>query len=305
VSEYLRLQFGETSFADELARSIHRHSGGNPLFVAALVRDLVASGVVTRDNETWRLALPVNRIEPGVPPSLQEMLNEQFDRLTEAEQRALRQASAIGGRFPTWAVAAGPDDLDDVEQICEGLAERRSFIRAAGMGELADGTTSAYYEFDHALYRQAVYRRLSDVSRSKLHRLIGERLETLYGPRTLALAPELAVHFEKAHQYERAIRYLVDAAGNAARRFAIPRLARRAPARQGLVFRLPADRRTTLEIQILQRMATPITRSGDGGIGLGVRGRIDARHAGRVTAAQVEAQSCFARPLGLLDPSAR
>src|SRR5215468_3647930 len=105
--------------------------------------------------------------------------------------------------------------------MCEQRAERRLFVRTAGMGELADGTISAYYEFQHSLYRQAVYRRLSDVSRSKLHRLIGERLETLFGPRTIALAPELALHFEEAHQYERAIRYLMDAAGNAARRFAV------------------------------------------------------------------------------------
>ena len=303
VSEYLSLQFSGASFGDDLARSIHRHSGGNPLFVAALVRDLVASGVVTRDNETWRLALPVNRIEPGVPPSLQEMLNEQFDRLTEAEQRALRKASAIGERFPTWAVAAGPDELDDVEQICEGLAERRSFIRAAGMGELAGGTTSAYYEFHHSLYRQAVFRRLSDVSRSKLHRLIGERLETLFGPRTLALAPELAVHFEKAHQYERAIRYLMDAAGHAARRFAIRDSLDVLQHAMGLVSRLPADRRAALEIQILQR-------TGDAHYALGAMvesasafeaASTLATRAG-ATHAQVEAQSCFARPLGLLDP---
>src|SRR5262249_59313206 len=142
-----------------------------------------------RDRETWRLAVPVDRIEPGVPQSLQEMLSEQFDRLTEAEQHVLRRASAIGERFPAWAVAAAPTELDDIEQVCERLAERRLFIRTAGMAELADGTVSAYYEFHHSLYRQAVYRRLSDVSRSKLHRLIGERLETVFGPRTLALAP--------------------------------------------------------------------------------------------------------------------
>src|SRR5262245_3882758 len=67
VSEYISLHFGDASVAADLAGPIHRHSGGNPLFVAALVRDLVAGGVVTRDRETWRLAVPVDRIEPGVP----------------------------------------------------------------------------------------------------------------------------------------------------------------------------------------------------------------------------------------------
>src|SRR5262249_29532096 len=58
VSEYLSLQFGQAGFAAELAGLIHRHSGGNPLFVAALVRDMVAGGVVVRDNDEWKLAVP-------------------------------------------------------------------------------------------------------------------------------------------------------------------------------------------------------------------------------------------------------
>ena len=303
VSEYLSLQFGGASFAADLARPIHRHSGGNPLFVAALVRDLVASGVVTQDNQKWRLAVPVDRIEPGVPPSLQEMLNEQFDRLTGAEQHALRKASAIGERFPAWTVAGGSAELDDVEQLCVQLAERRAFIRTAGIGELADGTISAYYEFQHSLYRQAVYGRLSDVSRSKLHRLIAERLETLFGLRTLALAPELALHFEKAHHYEPAIRYLMDAAGHAARRFAVRDALDVLQHAVDLVPRLPADHRAPLEMQILERI-------GDAHYALGAMvesaaafeaASTLATRAG-ITTAQVEAQCYLSRPLGLLDP---
>src|SRR5262249_49803519 len=302
-SEYISLPFGDASVAADLAGAIHRHSGGNPLFVAALVRDLVAGGVVTRDRERWKLTVPVDRIEPGVPQSLQEMLNEQFDRLTEAEQQALRKASVIGERFPAWAVAGEPSELDDIEQLCERLGERRLFIRTAGIGEMADGTVSAYYEFHHSLYRQALYRRLTDVSRSKLHRLIGERLETVFGPGTLALAPELAVHFETAHQYERDIRSLMDGAGNAARRFAIRDSLDVLQHAIGLASRLPADRRTPLEIQILERI-------GDAQFALGAMvesasafetASTLATQAG-ATAAQVEAQVCFARPLGLLDP---
>jgi len=221
VSEYVSLAFGPVRFADELAGLIHRHSGGNPLFVTALVRDLLANGIVVREGATWRLTAPVERIEPSVPATLQDMLNVQFDQLLDQEQRILRRASAIGERFAAWAVADGPGEIDAVERVCETLAERRLFIRGAGMGELADGTMSGFYQFHHALYRQAVYRRLSEVVRSKVHRSIGERLETLFGPPTLALAAELSLHFEKAHEYERAIKYLTLAAKNLERRFAL------------------------------------------------------------------------------------
>jgi DNA-binding winged helix-turn-helix (wHTH) protein/tetratricopeptide (TPR) repeat protein len=303
VSEYLSRQFTEATFADDLARSLHRHSGGNPLFVTALVRELVANRIITRDDKTWRLAVPVDQFEPGVPPSLQEMLNLQFDQLTDAEQQVLKKASAIAERFPAWVVATGAADVDDTENVCERLAERHLFIRPAGVGELTDGTMSAYYEFHHSLYRQAIYRRLSDVSRSRLHSLIAQRLETLFGPNTLALAPELALHFEKSHQYERAIRYLMDAAGNAARRFAVRDSLDVLLRARGLVSRLAADRQAPLEIQILERI-------GDAHYALGAM--VDSASAfeaasaraarASLTAAHVLAQTYFARPLGLLDP---
>jgi DNA-binding winged helix-turn-helix (wHTH) protein/tetratricopeptide (TPR) repeat protein len=303
VSEYLSLEFDGASFAIDLAGPIHRHTGGNPLFVAAMVRDLVASGVVTRDNDAWGLAAPIDRIEPRVPASLQDMLNVRFDQLTDAEQGALRRASAIGERFPAWMVAAAATDIDEVESVCERLAERRLFIRAAGMGELADGTLSAYYEFHHSLYRQAIYGRLSEVSRSKLHRLIGERLEALFGPPTLALASEIALHFEKAHEYERAIDYLMHAAGDAARRFAVRDSIDVLQHAVSLVPRLPLDRRAPLEIQILERIGDAHYVLGgmvESALAYETESTLAAR-AG-LTAAHVQAQSCFARPLGLLDP---
>jgi DNA-binding winged helix-turn-helix (wHTH) protein/tetratricopeptide (TPR) repeat protein len=303
VSEYLSLEFGDASFGVDLTGPIHRHTGGNPLFVTAMVRDLVASGIVVRDGDAWTLTAPVERIEPSVPASLQDMLNLQFDQLADADQRTLRKASAIGERFAAWTVAAAAADIDEVESICERLAERRLFIRAAGMGELADGTLSAYYEFHHSLYRQAIYRRLSEVSRSKLHRLIGERLETLFGPAALALAPEIALHFEKAHEYARAIEYLMHAAGHAARRFAVRDSVDVLQHAAGLVGRLPFDRRAPLEIRILERI-------GDAHYVLGAMVESALAHetasalAARagLTRAQVRAQSCLARPLGLLDP---
>jgi DNA-binding winged helix-turn-helix (wHTH) protein len=303
VSEYLSLAFGQVEFADDLAELIHRHSGGNPLFVTALVRDLLTNGTVTRDGASWRLTVAVERIEPAVPATLQDMLNVQFDQLTEPEQHALRRASAIGERFAAWAIADTSAEVDAVERVCEGLAERRLFIRGAGMGELADGTMAAFYQFHHALYRQAVYRRLSDVTRSKLHRATGERLETLFGPLTLSLASELAMHFEQAHEYERAIDYLMWAAKNAERRFALRESVDVLQHALALVPRVPVDRRTSRKLQLLSLIGDAHYVLGamvESALAYETASALAAR-AG-LTAAQVDAQSCFARPLGLLEP---
>ena len=303
VSEYLGREFEQAGFAPGLSSVIHRHSGGNALFVSALVRDLVANGIVVHHEGEWKLTAPVQSIAPGVPPSLQDMLNVQFDQLTSAEQRVLRMASVIGERFPVGMIATDAGELEEVEGVCEQLAERRLFIRPTGITELPDGTMSARYEFHHALYRQAIYGRLSDVGRSRLHLAAATRLEALFDSRPLAMAAELAAHFEKAHEYERAIHSLMFAAENAGRRFAIRDSLDVLQHATNLVPRVPPQRRTLLEIQILERI-------GDAHFALGamVESALAyeaesalARAAGLMTA-RVQAQTCLARPLGLLDP---
>jgi DNA-binding winged helix-turn-helix (wHTH) protein/tetratricopeptide (TPR) repeat protein len=303
VSEYLALEFGHASFAADLASLIHRHSGGNALFVSALVRDLIATGTIVQDGGVWTLTAPVQSIAPGVPASLQEMLNVHFDQLSRAEQRLLRAASVIGERFPAWMVVNDEHDLDDVERVCEHLSERRLFIRSTGMAELPNRTTSAYYEFHHALYRQAIYGRLSDVARSRLHLIAAERLESLFGPEPSALAAEIAEHFEQAHEHERAIHYLMLAAANAARRFAVRDSLDVLQHAMTLVPHLPLPRRTAHEIEILERIGDAHYVLGamvESALAYETESALAAR-AGLLSA-RVQAQSCFARPLGLLDP---
>ncbi len=56
--------------------------------------------------------------------------------------------------------------------------------------------------------------------RLRLHRRIGAREETGYGEQTRAHAAELAMHFERAQDTARAVRYLQQAADNAMQRYA-------------------------------------------------------------------------------------
>jgi len=138
-----------------------------------------------------------------------------------SEQGILRSASVAGDRFSVWAVTGALEiESSRIEDACEGLAEKQQFIKAAGIHELANGEFSAHYEFRHSLYREVLYRQLSDVNRSKLHRLLGQRLKTLCTPSKPELAAELALHFEGGREYDQAISYLILAAENAARRFA-------------------------------------------------------------------------------------
>ena len=95
-----------------------------------------------------------------------------------------------------------------------------SFIQDAGDDEWPDGTVAARFRFRHALYRDAVYARLTAARRAALHQQIGERQEAAYGERANEIASELARHFEQGRNFERALSYREQAARNALRRSA-------------------------------------------------------------------------------------
>src|SRR5262249_3162038 len=137
------------------------------------------------------------------------------------EQRILSSGSVAGERFSVWAVSSMlAEDLDVIEGACDDLVYRNLFIRPLGMQPLADGSSSAHYEFRHALYRQVLYSRLSNLNRSKLHKNLGEGLRNIQRESSIDSAAELAMHFEEAREYEEAVKYLVLTAEHVVRRFA-------------------------------------------------------------------------------------
>src|SRR5712675_1305950 len=305
VGEYLTEEFAECTFAAaDLAKLVHRHSGGNALFMVGIVQSMLKKGVIAQLQGKWALTVPLEKIAPGVPETLQQLIQVQFEQLSMSEQGILRGASVAGDRFSVWAVTGALEiESSRIEDACEVLAEKQQFIKAAGIHELANGEFSAHYEFRHSLYREVLYRQLSDVNRSKLHRLLGQRLKTLCTPSKPELAAELALHFEGGREYDQAISYLILAAENAARRFAHGDSIRALQLALELAQSLPARTRIELEIEVLQRM-------GDAHFALGAMSdsalayETAAARAAQtgLKAAQVSALTSLMRPFGLIDP---
>src|SRR5262249_16202186 len=116
-------------------------------------------------------------------------------------------------------VAAGVEVADEViETQCAGLAQRGLFLHTHGVETWPDGTVTGRYGFRHTLYQQVVYARLPGGGRMRLHRQIGTRLEAGYGAQVGARAAELALHFQRGQDPQRAVPYLGQAADNAAQR---------------------------------------------------------------------------------------
>src|SRR5262249_8683282 len=137
------------------------------------------------------------------------------------QQRMLEAASVAGTEFSTLALAAGlGEDRATVEARCDQLVRQRQFLHDCGVQELPNGEVVTRYGFIHSLYQNVLYEQVSTSRRVQLHRRIGEKGEELYGERASEIAAELAMHFERGRDYERATKYLEQAAIIAQRLYA-------------------------------------------------------------------------------------
>ena len=255
VADYLTKTFRTNGLPPGLASLIHKNSGGNPLFMVAIVQDLLQKGLIAEDGGQLSLTAPVQEVYPGIPETLQQMLEIQLEQLNPEERRILQSGCVVGEQFSVWAVAAMLDSGPaPIEEVCDQLAGRGQFIRAAGTHAAADGSRSARYDFRHSLYRQALYRSLPGLNRSKLHLSLGERLMPVCTSGKPELASELALHFEEGRDHARAARFLMLAAENAARRFSYRDTIRVLRHALGLIDGLAPEVREDLEVPILQRM---------------------------------------------------
>jgi predicted ATPase len=205
----------------KLAQLIHRRTDGNPLFMINVIDYLVAQGVLVQSEGQWAVPGEVTTTEAGVPASLQQLIEQQLERLSAVDQRMLEVASVARAEFSTAAVAAGVGaEVEEVEERCERLVQRKQFLRASGTAAWPDGTVATCYSFLHALYKEVLYDRIPVSRRQRLHRRIGEREEAAYGERAREIAAELALHFERGREYRKAIQYLQYAGENATQRSA-------------------------------------------------------------------------------------
>jgi tetratricopeptide (TPR) repeat protein len=185
------------------------------------VEDWVRRGWLVQVDGRWTLQVGLAALAVTVPDGLRQMLDQQLDRLSPMEQQVLEVGSVAGATFSAAAVAAGLEaEVVQVEEWCAGLVRRRQWLQADGEQSWPDGTVAGGYWFTHALYQEVAYTRLTTARRVEVHRRIGARVEAGYGAKAGNIAAELAMHFGRGRDHDRALRYLQHAADNALRRSA-------------------------------------------------------------------------------------
>lgn len=254
VRRYLEARFPDSDFPPALARLIHRHTDGNPLFMGAVVDQMLSRGAILHTVPGWELHAPPENIDLGVPDNVRLLIENQLDGLGPADRALLQAASVAGDAFTPLVVAAAlGSEVADAEMRCEAFVRAQRFLRIAGHVEWPDHSVASRYAFTHELYRQVVYAAIPEGHCMQLHQHIGQALEAAYGARQMDIAPQLAIHFERGRDDARALRYLTAAAAGARQRFASREAIGYFDAALALVALLPDEeerRRRELELRL-------------------------------------------------------
>jgi predicted ATPase/class 3 adenylate cyclase len=186
---------------------------GNPFFVEEVVRSLIDSGAVARDDTgaRWQAAGPIGEIT--IPDNVQALLISRIDRLEREARRTLQLASVIGRTFYERVLDYINDRVSDLARQLESLQRAEMILAAAGYPEMA-------YRFRHELTRDAAYGTILRRERRAYHRRVGQAIEELLPERTGELALELAGHFDQGGEKRKALEYYQVAAEASARIYA-------------------------------------------------------------------------------------
>ncbi len=221
VAAYLRARLGRGDAHLELAARLESLSAGNPLFLHALVDELVESGAFTITDDGWHLADDADRLLADLPESLRAFVASEAARLPHPLRRVVEAASVIGtdALVPELAtmLARPPAEVADA---CERLASVGRIFRRAGEGTWHDGSRAGRYAFPHTAHRRIVYDGLPTHDRQAWHQKLALGLEAASGTSAPVIAARLAAHFDQGGLGERAVDYHDLAAAAAEARFA-------------------------------------------------------------------------------------
>ncbi len=213
---------GQLLHVEELPHSVRatilQKSDGNPFFLEEVLRSLIDSGHVVRENGHWRATREI--VDVSIPDTLAGVLGARIDRLPDPTKRVAQTAAVLGRIFPYRALAtvcraaSPPDRIDNVDPHL-GTLTYEELIRVKARDPERE------YIFKHALTQEAAYNLLLRQRRRELHLLAGKALEELFADRSAELAPLLARHFHEGGDAKRAADYAVRAAEHAIRLYAL------------------------------------------------------------------------------------
>ncbi len=197
---FLETLIGGPKLADSLVEKLYEGTEGNPFFTKELVRSLLDSGGISKDQTgAWSLGAATDLSTGDLPATIQEAVEKRIERLPEELREILSIASIIGKAFgfrDLEALTGGKEVEDAIDRLVEeGILEEERESRG-------DRLT-----FSSGVVRDVLYGAISRRKRRSLHRKYAEAVEQRHGGRLERVYPQLVHHFSQGDVPDKTVEY--------------------------------------------------------------------------------------------------
>jgi DNA-binding winged helix-turn-helix (wHTH) protein/tetratricopeptide (TPR) repeat protein len=192
----------------QLPQVVMDSTDGNPFFATEMLRNLKETGAL--DRAGGKITEVANL---GLSEGIKEVIGRRVSRLSDACNRVLTVAAAIGREFDATLLEAVADLPEN--ELLGGALEEATRAQLVSESQQVNGR----FGFRHALIRETLYSELNSPRRVRLHRRVADAIERLAQDMPNPPLAELAYHFSQAAStgtVDKAIDYATRAGDRAA-----------------------------------------------------------------------------------------
>ena len=137
-----------------------------------------------------------------IPPTVQGILAARIDRLIPEEKALLQQLAVMGREFPASLIRQVIAEPEDALSGLLAALQRKEFLYEQPAFPESD------YSFKHALTQEVAYGTVLQERRKALHEQTAQAIETLYSDKLEDHYSELAHHYSRSSNTQKAVDYL-------------------------------------------------------------------------------------------------
>ena len=204
VSDYrafLQTLIGSTEMEQSFIDKLYEATEGNPHFTKELVRSLIDSGrIIKNETGSWSLSGETTLSSEVLPPTIQETVEKRIERLPQDWREILSMASVLGKTFDFRDLEVLTGKKESIEDVIDGLI-------TSGFIEEERRSRSDQFTFSSGIVRDVLYAAVPRRKRRALHRKYAEDLEQRNAGRLDRVYPLLVHHYSEGDVPEKVIEF--------------------------------------------------------------------------------------------------
>ena len=207
TGDFLSAMLGETDFSDKFMKRVYEEAEGNPLFLIELIKLLAEEELIRSHEGVWISEDPETM---HIPSKIFDLITRRLNRVKGEVREVLDYACVIGEEF-TSSILASATGLERVQLLkhLRKLEQTHSLVH----------TQNGEFRFDHSKIKEVLYEQIPPELRMEYHSIVAGSIEEQHKDDPEEVIEDLAFHFNRCKDEEKALYYLMKAAERAKKEF--------------------------------------------------------------------------------------